>query len=147
MLNVVMLSVVELDVVMLSVVAPHSWPMGLIPPPYMKCLCFGYYHLVVISDYNYWGCIFSHVWPFYEQAVSDLDPKRSMNRPVWVTHRSFIEGSHTTKNTASVLSLVTLDNVCCDTNKNNPSCIVSPKVAKVSKASVTPQWNRMLWKM
>jgi hypothetical protein len=33
-------------------------------------------------------------------AVSDLDPKRSMHRPVQVTHSSFIEGSHTTKNTA-----------------------------------------------
>ncbi len=53
MLNVVMLSVIKLNVIMLSFVAPHSWPMGLIPPPYMKCLCFGYYHLVVISDYNY----------------------------------------------------------------------------------------------
>ncbi len=21
-----------------------------------------------------WGCIFSHVWPFYEWAVSNLEP-------------------------------------------------------------------------
>jgi len=47
------------------------------------------------------GCIFSHVQPVYEQAVSNLD--RSMNRLQWVlaAHGSFIEGSHTTKNTAS----------------------------------------------
>ncbi len=47
------------------------------------------------------GSIFSHVRPFYEQAVSDLD--RSMHRSLWVqvAHNSFIEGSHATKNTAS----------------------------------------------
>jgi hypothetical protein len=47
------------------------------------------------------GCIFSHVRPFYEQAVSD--PDRSMHRSLWalVAHNSFIEGSHMTKNTAS----------------------------------------------
>ncbi len=49
----------------------------------------------------YWGCIFSHVQPFYEWAVGDLDSKRYMHRPVKVAHSSFIEGSHTTKNTAS----------------------------------------------
>ncbi len=49
--------------------------------------------------------IFSHVWPFYEQAVSDLD--RSMHRSQ-VAHSSFIEGSHTTKNSASVLAAVAL---------------------------------------
>ncbi len=45
-----------------------------------------------------WGHIFSHVRPFYEWAVSNLD--RSMRRSLWVliTHSSFIEGSHTTKN-------------------------------------------------
>jgi hypothetical protein len=39
--------------------------------------------------------------PFYERAVSYLD--RSMHRSLWVyvTHNSFIEGSHTTKNMAS----------------------------------------------
>jgi hypothetical protein len=47
------------------------------------------------------GRIFSCVWPFYERAVSDLDPKRSIHRPVQVAHRLFIEGSHTTKNMAS----------------------------------------------
>ncbi len=48
------------------------------------------------------GCIFSHVRPFYERAVSNLD--RSMHRSlrVLITHSSFIEGSHTTKNTARV---------------------------------------------
>jgi hypothetical protein len=47
------------------------------------------------------GRIFSRERPFYERAVSDLDPERYMHRPVKVTHRSFIEGSHTTKNMAS----------------------------------------------
>jgi hypothetical protein len=48
-----------------------------------------------------WGRIFSRVWPSYEQNVSDLD--RSMHISLWVkvAHSSFIEGSHTTKNTAS----------------------------------------------
>jgi hypothetical protein len=47
------------------------------------------------------GHIVSGVRPFYKQAVSDLD--RSMHRSQWlqVAHSSFIEGSHTTKNTAS----------------------------------------------
>jgi hypothetical protein len=46
-------------------------------------------------------CIFSHLRPSYEQAVSDQD--RSMHISPWVqvAHSSFIEGSHTTKNTAS----------------------------------------------
>ena len=35
--------------------------------------------------------------------MSDLGPYRSMHRPVKVTHSLFIEGSHTTKNTASGL--------------------------------------------
>ncbi len=39
--------------------------------------------------------------PFYEQAVSDLGPWRSVHRPVKVAHSLFIEGSHMTKNTAS----------------------------------------------
>jgi hypothetical protein len=47
-------------------------------------------------------CIFSHEQPFYERAVSDLDPWRYMHRPVKVAHSSVIEWSHTTKNTASV---------------------------------------------
>ncbi len=44
--------------------------------------------------------IFSCVRPFYERAVSDLD--RSIHRSLWVqvAHRSFIEGSPMTKNTA-----------------------------------------------
>ncbi len=47
------------------------------------------------------GRIFSCVRPFYEQAVSNID--RSFHRSLWVSeaHRSFIEGSHMTKNTAS----------------------------------------------
>ncbi len=46
------------------------------------------------------GCIFSRVQPFYERAVRDVYPQRSMHRPVQVADSSFIEGSHTTKNTA-----------------------------------------------
>ncbi len=44
------------------------------------------------------GPIFSHVQPFYECAVSDLD--RSMHISLWilVAHSSFLEESHTTKN-------------------------------------------------
>ncbi len=50
-----------------------------------------------------WGHIFNHVRPFYQWVVSDLD--RSMHRSllVYVTHSLFIEGTHTTKNTASEL--------------------------------------------
>jgi hypothetical protein len=50
------------------------------------------------------GCIFSCAQPFYELTVSDLE--RPMHRPlwVWVAHSSFIEGSHMTKNTASVVN-------------------------------------------
>jgi hypothetical protein len=46
--------------------------------------------------------IFGHVRPFYERAVND--PDRSMHRALWVyvAHSSFIEGSHMTKNMASV---------------------------------------------
>jgi hypothetical protein len=49
------------------------------------------------------SCIFSHVQPFYERAVSNWN--RSMNKSLWasVAHSSFMEGSHMTKNTASVL--------------------------------------------
>jgi hypothetical protein len=56
-----------------------------------------------ISSKETWikGCIFSGVRPFYERAVSKLDPERSMHRPVQVTHSSFTGGSHTIKNTAS----------------------------------------------
>jgi hypothetical protein len=45
--------------------------------------------------------IFCSVRSFYDQAMSNLD--RSMHRSlwIWVTHSSFIEGSHMTKNTAS----------------------------------------------
>ncbi len=41
--------------------------------------------------------------------MSDLDPLRSMHRPVKVAHSLFIEGSHTTKNTASGVVIVTYD--------------------------------------
>jgi hypothetical protein len=34
--------------------------------------------------------------------VSDLDRSMHMSLWVWVAHSSFIEGSHTTKNTANV---------------------------------------------
>ncbi len=54
---------------------------------------------ISISLLDTWGRIFSCVWPFYVWAVSDL----GMHRSLWVlvAHSSFIEGSHTTKNTAS----------------------------------------------
>ncbi len=50
---------------------------------------------------KYRGCIFSHVRPFYERAVSDLG--RPMHRSLWVyvAHNSVIEVSHATKNMAS----------------------------------------------
>ncbi len=57
--------------------------------------------------------LFSHVRPFYEQAVSNLD--RSMYISLWVkaAHISFIEGSHATKNMASDLYyLVQEDQLC-----------------------------------
>ncbi len=59
------------------------------------------------------GRIFFHVRPLYEWAVSNLDPERSMHRPVEVAHSSSIEGSHTTKNMASgdfALILIRLGN-------------------------------------
>ncbi len=48
-----------------------------------------------------WGRIFSCVQTPYERAVSELD--RSIHTSLWasVAHNSFIEGSHTNKNTAS----------------------------------------------
>ncbi len=53
------------------------------------------------SEYGPRGHIFSHVGPFYERAVSNLDPQRYMHRPVQVAHSLFIEGSYTTKNMAT----------------------------------------------
>ncbi len=47
------------------------------------------------------GRIFSRVWPLYERAVINLEPWRSMHRPVEVAHSSFIEGAHMTKSLAS----------------------------------------------
>ncbi len=47
------------------------------------------------------GRIFSCVQPFYEWAVSNLGPQRSMHRHVLVAHSSFIEKLHTIKITAS----------------------------------------------
>jgi hypothetical protein len=52
------------------------------------------------------GPVFSHVQPFYEQAVSDIDRYLHISLWVWVAHRSFIEGLHMTKNTASGKSSV-----------------------------------------
>jgi hypothetical protein len=64
-----------------------------------------------------WCHIFNHVRPFYEWVVSDLD--RSTHRSVWVyvTHSLFIEGSHTTKNTASEF-LTTFLQMPCKLLKN-----------------------------
>ncbi len=58
--------------------------------------------------------IFSHVRPFYEWAMSDLD--RSMHRSLWVqvAHSSFTEGSHTTKNTAWGLFLLSRNTMECN---------------------------------
>ncbi len=57
----------------------------------------------------YYGRIYTCVRPFNERPVSNLD--RSMNRSLWayIAHSSFIEGSHTTKNTASVSQLLSED--------------------------------------
>jgi len=74
----------------------------------------------ILQFYVARGCIFSCVQPIYERAVSDLDPSRSMHRTVLVAHSLFIEGSHTAKNTATVVTrfepynLVSLVN--CSTN-------------------------------
>ncbi len=54
------------------------------------------------------GHIFSRVQPFYERAASDLDRYMHISLWVQVTHSSFIEGSHTTKNTASAYNLCVL---------------------------------------
>jgi hypothetical protein len=54
---------------------------------------------------NAWGRIFSHVRPFYEQAVSDLDRYRHGSLWVQVAHSSLIQGLHMTKNTAYGLLL------------------------------------------
>ncbi len=39
-----------------------------------------YQHLLLLSDIR--GCIFSHVRPFNEQVINNLD--RSMHRSLWV---------------------------------------------------------------
>ncbi len=49
------------------------------------------------------GCIFSRVRPSCKRAVRDLGRFMHIYLQVQVAHSSFIEGSHTTKNTASVL--------------------------------------------
>ncbi len=88
-------------------------------------------------QYLPWGQNFSRVRPFYEWAMSKLD--RYMHRYLWVevAHSSFIEGSHTTKNTAfghlwrcKVFALATLGS--STRNRNNPICVASSKVAKAS---------------
>jgi hypothetical protein len=63
-----------------------------------------FHHKSYLRRMIYRGRIFSHVRPFYEWAVSDVD--RSMHRSLWVlvAHSLFIEGSHMTKNTASALT-------------------------------------------
>ncbi len=48
---------------------------NLIPLLSLKFICF-------VNIRGFRGRIFSRVWPFYEQAVSDLD--RSMDRSLWV---------------------------------------------------------------
>jgi hypothetical protein len=92
------------------------------------------------------GHIFSCVQPFYERAVSDL--KRSLQRSlwVWVTHSSFLEGSHMTKiqplvsaglaqSSQTVISL--LKNPCLAKTAG----IIDPKVPVIKK------WKRTctLW--
>ncbi len=47
------------------------------------------------------GHIFSHVWPFYERVVSNLDRSMHITLLIQVAHSSFIEGSLTTENMAS----------------------------------------------
>ncbi len=92
-LNVVLLNVIMLNVKMLSVVAPlfTAWVLLFI----LQCFKLRANHWeastiksLQIRNYGfrsklgclfklvcvYRGCIFSHVWPFYERAMSDLDP-------------------------------------------------------------------------
>jgi hypothetical protein len=52
------------------------------------------------------GPYFCHVRPSYEWAMSNLDRSMNISLWLWVAHSSFTEGSHTTKNTASVLEQV-----------------------------------------
>jgi hypothetical protein len=68
---------------------------------YPECQFIVFLLKILCNDYR--SCIFHREWPFYERAVSDLE--RYMHRSLWVkvAQSSFIEGSHTTKNTASVL--------------------------------------------
>ncbi len=75
--------------------------LGSLGSALIKSVVHIYCFLIVLSVQETRGRIFSRVWPFYEQAVSDLD--KYMHRSLWVSvaHSSFIEGSLTTKNTAS----------------------------------------------
>ncbi len=93
-------------------------------------------------DYKIWGefqivtfklfinRILSHVRPFYEQAVSGLD--RLMHRSLWVlvAHNSFMEGSHTTKNTVS-------DHLC--TLVLTMIWSISQEVLRISPPPLTPK--------
>jgi hypothetical protein len=47
---------------------------------------------------NLRGRIFSHARSFYELVVSNLDRPMHGSLWVWVTHSTFIEGLHMTKN-------------------------------------------------
>jgi hypothetical protein len=116
-----MLNAILMSVIMLRVVAPMSasklQPMtqyldlieNISSLIFYHCLSyFPYFYLFYQNFSDFYltislsrGSIFSHVRPFYVQAVSDLD--RSMHRSLWVyvAHNSFIEGSHRIKNMAS----------------------------------------------
>ncbi len=80
--------------------------------PYLRCSSMPS-HGQTLANSQLTGLIFSHVRPFYERAVSNIDPKRSMYRPVQVAHSLFVEGSHTTKNTGSKLNLGQVFNCKC----------------------------------
>ncbi len=94
-----MTSILKCDAILCDLFQRYRWTAtGNLATPTgarrFRCQCYKTFFLCHIwSGKISWGCIFSHVRPFYEQAVSDLDPKRLMHRPVWVTHSSFIEGS------------------------------------------------------
>jgi hypothetical protein len=78
---------------------------------YKNCLYHCMHAYAVFSKFTR-GHIFSHVRPFFERAVSNLD--RSMHISLWVkvAHSSFIEGSHATKNTASGYFIIAVSYKC-----------------------------------
>jgi hypothetical protein len=98
----IVLSVIMLNVVLLNVMASFSAPplyrlisllqnIGLCLKglPIANTLAFrlalaywgGFYNTGPAKGILFRHCIFSHLRPFYEQAVSSLDPWRSMHRP------------------------------------------------------------------